>query len=175
MYLRDFTAPMVCVYLVCVPCVQPAGTVLGLFFSGPADNWGKAGRVGLPHRPWRFLKKLLQLKQPGLFTKTCQTSQSSWEMNKCPLSEIYLFCFKKHPMGGKLQPAGRNVFHRSYVSPGYLQTEKISISLARWRSMMTSRLKQPFSIRMWAPLGLMYLLKKCSFGKPFYIFFTFFP
>lgn len=54
---------------VCVPCVQPAGTVLGLFFSGPADNWGKAGRMGLPHRPWRFWRSFYILHNQDYLLK----------------------------------------------------------------------------------------------------------
>lgn len=78
MYLRDSCD-------VWVPCVQPAGTVWGLFFSGPAENWGKAGRMGLPRRPWRVYRRFHRLHNQDNLPKTCWSSQWTLEINKCAM------------------------------------------------------------------------------------------
>lgn len=63
--------PQRLLWCVCVPCVQPAGTVWGLFFSGPAENWDKAGRMGLPPRPWRVWRSFYSLHNQDNLPKTC--------------------------------------------------------------------------------------------------------
>lgn len=108
--------PQRLLWCVCVPCVQPAGTVWGLFFSGPAENWGKAGRMGLPRRPWRVWRSFYSLHNQQNLPKTCWSSQWNWAINKCAMWEIYLSCFKKYSMGGELLC----VFPRSSIPPGYL-------------------------------------------------------
>lgn len=47
---------------------------------------------------------------------------------------FYLSCFEKHSMGGELLWASSEAIPSSSIPPGYLQTEKISISIAQWRS-----------------------------------------
>ena len=87
---------------VCVPCVQPAGTVWGLFLSGPAESWGESGRMGLPRRPRRVWRSFPVFHNQGNLQKdmvtfsvklrtnvqcerfTCAASKSTrWEESTC--------------------------------------------------------------------------------------------
>lgn len=71
---------------VCVPCVQPAGTVWGLCFAGPGEGGCKAGRMGLPCRPWRVWRGLFRSHNQDNSPKTCWSSQWNWEINKCAIT-----------------------------------------------------------------------------------------
>lgn len=115
-------------------CVYLACTLLELF---KGSFFQVQLQTGVKLERWDFLADLKDFIEAFTVYMSRMTFQDmsnlTVKLGKCAMSDINLSGFKKHLMEGKLLSSSK-IFT---ISSGYLQSVKISISIAQWISQHT--------------------------------------